>query len=155
MTDVSLVIRSRWIGPFKLRDYLERSIDPAQIWPPEAAGVYVVSCNTWIDEPNSENRILYVGSNPKNPTQLRNRIGFLIKDMLGFWGDKHGSHSGGQSLWNWCFENQVHPLELYVGWIIDIECGRCTETELFARFRPLLSRKAPARCKGHEDCKSG
>lgn len=86
---------------------------------------------------------------PHRPKLLRNRIGFLVKDMLGFWGDEAGSHSGGQSIWNWCFDNRVHPFDLYLGWVVGIECGRCIETDLYTRLQPLLSRKVPARCPGH------
>jgi hypothetical protein len=141
---------NKWIGPFKLREYLEQSIDPAQEWPPEATGVYVVSHDSWDGEPTINSRVLYVGGNPNSPIQFRNRVGFLIKDMLGFWGDiAYGSHSGGQSIWNWCFDNRINPLDLYLGWNTGIECGRCTEMDLYIRFQPLLSRKAPARCTGH------
>ena len=107
MLEVEVGEGNRWVGPFRLRDYLERSIDPNQEWPPEAAGVYVVSRNPWADEPTADSCILYVGGNPNAPIQFRNRVGFLVKDMLGFWGDiAFGSHSGGQSIWNWCFDNK-------------------------------------------------
>jgi hypothetical protein len=139
----------RWVGPFRLRDYLERCIEPTQEWPPETAGVYVVSRDPWPDEPSAACGVLYVGGNPHVPTLFRQRIGFLVKDMFGFWGDVAGSHSGGISLWEWCFANRVHPLDLYLGWITGIECGRCTEADLFARLEPTLSRKAPARCAEH------
>jgi hypothetical protein len=150
MDDLKPKTAGHWIGPFRLRDYLERCIDPDQEWPPEAAGVYVVSRLPWAGQPSDGCGVLYVGSNPNAPIQFRNRIGFLVKDMLGFWGDiAYGSHSGGQSIWNWCFDNKFSPLDLYLGWIIGIECGRCVENELYARFCPKLSRKAPAQCTAH------
>ncbi len=141
--------RARWVGPFRLRDYLERCIDPRQEWPPETAGVYLVSRDPWTKEPSAACRVLYVGSNPRVPTLFRQRIGYLVKDMLGLWGDVAGSHSGGISLWKWCFKKRVHPLDLYLGWITGIDCGRSTEADLYARLRPELNRKAPAWCAAH------
>ncbi|SIO27014.1 hypothetical protein SAMN05444166_3366 [Singulisphaera sp. GP187] len=73
----------RWVGPFRLRDYLERAIDPTHERPPEAAGVYIVSLYPWANEPTAEGCILYVGGNPKAPIQLRNRIGFWSRTCLG------------------------------------------------------------------------
>ena len=94
MADDQVMTGSRWIGPFQLRDYLERCIDPTQEWPPEAAGAYLISRRTWAGEPTAECDVLYVGSNPNAPTQFRNRIGLLVKDMLGL-----GRHRVGQSQW--------------------------------------------------------
>ena len=139
----------RWVGPFRLRDYLELSIDPNQVWPQEAPGVYVVTRDPWEGVPSTTSHVLYVGGNPYRADYFRQRIGFLVKDMLGFWGDAAGSHVGGQSLWTWCSINHVHPLDLYLGWVVGIECVRCTETDLYARLQPELSRIAPARCHGH------
>jgi hypothetical protein len=140
----------RWYGAFRVRDYLERSIAPDQVWPPEAAGVYVVTKLPWRGQPSSECQILYVGSNPNNSEQLRNRIGLLIKDMLGFWGDLTGSHSGGQTLWSYCERERINPLDLYFGWISVVPCSRCAEWYFFEVLQPELCRKAPAYCQEHD-----
>src|SRR5947209_3719162 len=68
----------RWIGPFRLRDYFDRCIDPTQERPPEAPGVYVVSRNSWNPRPSASCQPLYVGGNPKKPTYFRRRVGFLV-----------------------------------------------------------------------------
>ncbi len=140
-----------WVGPFRLRDLLDRAMDNTQEWPKEEAGVYVVSRRPWKGEPVAESGILYIGSNSKNPEHFLKRIGDLIIDMLGFWGEKanSGHHSGGQTLWLYCRNNQVHPLDLYLGWKHGIPCARCAEGENYYALKPSENKKSPPRCHEH------
>jgi hypothetical protein len=140
---------AQWCGAFRIRDYLERSTDPGQVRPPEAAGVYVVTKLPWDRHPTMDSHVLYVGGNSMDGKQFRNRIGLLIKDMLGFWGDLTGSHSGGIRLHIYCKEHRVNPLDLYFGWIAIVPCGRCAEGYFFERLQPELCKKRPGRCNVH------
>ena len=88
----------RWVGPFRLREYLERSIDPKQEWPPEAPGVYVVSVDAWDREPSASSHVLYVGANPASPARFRHRVGELVIAMLGL--GEELLHTGGQRIWS-------------------------------------------------------
>src|SRR5262245_28676742 len=107
MTSTSVL---EWVGPFKIRDYLEKAIDEDQVWPPESGGVYVVSLRRWNGRPTKQCDVLYVGSNTGASNRFITRIGDLIADMLGFWGEQTGHHSGGQSLWKYCREHGINPL---------------------------------------------
>jgi len=124
-------------------------MDDKQPWPKETPGIYVVSRLPWSARPSDQAQVLYVGGNPKNPIQLLNRIGLLIKDMLGFWGDFTGSHIGGEKLWCYCHQNKVHPLDLYLSWAPDIACSRCAENDHYDILKPLLNKNRPASCKVH------
>jgi hypothetical protein len=141
-----------WVGPFRLRDLLEHAMDNAQPWPQEEAGVYVVSLQPWEKEPTETSGILYVGSNTKNPELFLKRVGDLIIDMLGFWGDKEnsGHHSGGRTLYNYCRKERIHPLDLFLGWQQGITCARCAENDSYWTLKPMESKKAPARCFEHQ-----
>ncbi|HEV3260942.1 MAG TPA: hypothetical protein VG013_29085 [Gemmataceae bacterium] len=135
-----------WVGPYQVRFLLEHCLDDAQPWPPEDTGIYVVSELAWQVCPSQQARVLYVGGNPNNPVELRNLIGLLLKDMFGFWGDVTGSHSGGQTLWCYCHENTISPLNLYLGWAVGISCSRCAENTFYDLLQPSLNKKRPARC---------
>jgi hypothetical protein len=91
----------------------------------------VVTRNIWNIEPTAFAEVLYVGGNAKNPKQFRNRIGLLIKDMLGFWGEETGSHTGGHTLHRFCCEQQINPLDLQIAWILYAEICTRAETEWF------------------------
>src|ERR1700693_5122467 len=101
--------KPRWIGPFRLRDLLERSIDDDQPWPPEKKGVYVVSLQPWDSHPTKQGGILYVGGNSAESGRFLRRVGDLIIDMLGFFDSEGGHSSGGQSLWNHCNQKSINP----------------------------------------------
>jgi len=118
--------------------------------PDEDAGIYVVTQRQWFDEPTQDAVVLYVGGNTGRSKRFRTRIGDLIADMLGFFGDETGHHSGGQSLWDWCHRQQVKPLDLYIGWDTEVGCKRCAEKKAYEDLRPLLNKKRPSRCPEHE-----
>jgi len=40
-----------WVGPFRIRDLLERCLDEDQAWPPEHGGVYLDSQHKWSGAP--------------------------------------------------------------------------------------------------------
>jgi hypothetical protein len=138
-----------WVGPFQLRGYLEKAVDDHQVWPPERGGVYVVSSLAWVGQPTKESDVLYVGSNTGESDRFITRIGDLIADMLGFWGNNTGHHSGGTRLWEYCRENRINPLDLFLGWQIERPCVRCGEYDLFSSLIPKLTRKRPGRCGVH------
>jgi hypothetical protein len=141
--------RLRWIGPFRLGDYLDGCIDPTHERPPEAPGVYIVSRDSWSGRPTASCQALYVGANPKRPTYFRQRVGFLVMAMLGFSGDAGWRHDGGQRCWEWCCEKRIRPTDLYLGWVVGMECVGCVEARLHMLLAPELSRKAPTRCSKH------
>jgi len=134
-----------WVGPFRLRDLLEHCMDESQPWPPESNGVYVVSERPWSSAPTKEAGILYAGGNTSESPLFLTRVGSLIADMLGFW----WHHSGGQSLYKYCTEKGLHPLDLYLGWVEGIPCSRCAEAEVYRTLKPLLSKRVPPRCSTH------
>lgn len=137
--------KAHWVGPFQLRLLLENCMNPGQPWPPESNGVYVVSMRSWQKAPCKESEVLYVGGNTSTSSLFLTRVGSLIADMLGFW----WHHSGGQSLYKHCEENGIHPLDLYLGWVERVACGRCAEAEIHRALQPLLCKKLPAGCKNH------
>src|ERR1700675_3994322 len=104
----------RWVGPFQLRTYLERCLDPKRELPPEAPGVYVVSRKKWKRRPSPASEVLYVGGNPNRDDFFPQRVGLLIMNALGFGGKVGYDHAGGRRLWEWCRDSRVHPLDLYL-----------------------------------------
>jgi hypothetical protein len=111
--------------------------------------VYVVSNLTWRGQPTKESDVLYVGSNTGESDRFITRIGDLIADMLGFWGQQTGHHSGGMRLWEYCHKNRINPLDLFLGWQVERPCVRCAEYDIFTALAPKLNRKRPARCSAH------
>jgi len=138
-----------WHGPFQVRVLLETAIDDGREIPPEDGGIYAVSIEAWQGCPSQDAKILYVGGNTGVSKRFRTRIGDLIADMCGFFGDETNHHSGGQSLWRWCHEHKVKPLDLFIGWESGIRCKRCAENEAYDSLRPLLNKKRPSKCAEH------
>jgi hypothetical protein len=138
-----------WKGPFHLRQYLDRSIAPDQVWPPEEGGVYLISRAAWQGQPDDAAGVLYVGGNTGVSARFRTRIGDLIADLLGFWGDETGHHSGGIRMWQYCYDNKINSLDLYLAWQDDLECPRCAEFTLYNELHPPLNRRHPNRCTKH------
>ena len=138
-----------WHGPYTIRELLEASVADDRDTPGQGAGIYVVTHRRWSNEPCREAGVLYVGGNTGKSERFRTRIGDLIADMFGFFCEATGHHSGGQSLWGWCRRENVHPLDLYIGWDVEVACGRCAENSAYDALRPLLNRKRPARCAVH------
>jgi hypothetical protein len=139
-----------WVGPFRVRELLERCIDSEQPWPPEDHGVYVVTESEWSDDPASSGCVLYVGGNTGKGGRFRTRIGDLLADACGFFGSETGHHSGGYSLHLWCREHGHKPLELWIGWREGVACRRCAEIEVYERLHPQLNKKRPGSCPDHD-----
>lgn len=140
--------RRRWSGPYTIHDLLTRFVHDSRGRPPEEQGVYLVSRKTWKGIPDDRCVPLYAGSTTGGSPRFRTRIGDLLADIFGFYGEATGHHSGGQSLHKWCKRNKVDPGKLYIGWVTTT-CVRCEENDVFDRLDPLLNRNRPSRCKGH------
>jgi hypothetical protein len=139
-----------WIGPFQIREILDRCTDPERAVAPESGGIYLVSDAAWNGEPDKACRPLYVGSNTGRSARFRTRLGDLLADLFGFFGAETGHHSGGQHLHRYCVESGVHPLDLYLAWAV-VGCARCDENAVFDQLEPRLNRSRPSRCDLHED----
>ena len=138
-----------WIGAYSIDALLDSFLTPLHPRPPEANGVYVISKNPWNGQPTRDCIPLYVGSNTGKSKRFRTRIGDLIADMFGFFGDDTGHHSGGQSLHAYCKENHLNPKKLYIGWVEKCSCVRCMENRVYDQLKPLLNKNRPTRCKEH------
>jgi hypothetical protein len=141
-----------WVGPFRLWDLLGNCMNDSQPWPPDGNGVYVVSERPWSGAPTRTAGILYVGGNSSHSPLFAVRVGSLIADMLGFFTNDFGHHSGGQHLWQYCHANRCpprHPLDLYLGWVENVACPRCAEMAVFCALQPSLCRKVPPACQTH------
>jgi hypothetical protein len=93
-------------GPFQIQTYLDNAISCELVWldrsPRERDAVYLVSEREWQAQPDETAHILYVGGNTGTSSGFATRIGDLIAELLGFYGEPTGHHSGGQILWGWC-----------------------------------------------------
>jgi hypothetical protein len=61
--------------------------------------VYIVSRRQWSKTPTDAAEPLYVGGNTGGAARFCTRIGDLVADMHGFFGNETGHHSGGITLW--------------------------------------------------------
>ncbi len=139
-----------WHGGYRISDLLAGCLDDAQDWPPERLGVYLVSRRAWRGAPTTACEPLYVGSTTGRSARFRTRMGDLLIDMFGFYGDTTGHSSGGQSLWAWCYAQKVGPGDLFIGWYTaEAMCTRCEENRWFKGLSPLLNKKPPPACSGH------
>jgi hypothetical protein len=138
-----------WVGPFAIEDLLRHSIDESYSRPPESGSAYMVTLHSWQGRPTIECRPLYIGGNTGRSKRFRTRIGDLLADLFGFFGEETAHHSGGQSLHRYCRENNINPLELHIAWVKMAECHRCLEVDLYSRLKPLLNRRVPPKCSDH------
>ena len=138
-----------WRGAYSIDVLLDSFLMPLPTRPPQDSGVYLISKNPWHGEPTTDCIPLYVGSNTGKSRRFRTRIGDLIADMFGFFGDDTGHHSGGQSLHEYCKGNHLNPKNLYIGWVEKCRCVRCVENSVYDRLKPLLNKNRPTRCKEH------
>lgn len=141
--------RERWVGPFRVRDMLARCLDDGFPKPPKTGSAYLVTIKRWVSHPDERSGRLYVGGNVGASERFRTRIGDLLADAFGFFTDKTGHSSGGQSLHHWCKEHHVNPLTLYVAWVLGTDCHRCLEVRLFRELSPRLNKVAPSKCSKH------
>ncbi len=139
----------RWIGPFRIRDLLERCLDENQAWPPEQGGVYLVSREKWTGAPRAGGSYLYLGGISGSSPRFCTRVGDLLADTFGFFGGGTGHSSGGQRLNDWCVKQQLNPLDLHLGWFVpaDGDCNRCLERRWHGTLKPVLNRYHPPRCE--------
>ena len=139
----------KWVGPFQVRQLLDRCLDERFPKPPESNSCYLVTQNRWRRSPSARSALLYIGGNTGTSKRFRTRLGDLLADMFGFYGGESGHHSGGQSIHKWCRINSVNPSELYIAWIEGTECHRCLEGRLCRALQPELNQKTPDRCSVH------
>jgi hypothetical protein len=148
----------KWTGPFTVSTLLGRCLDKRLRKPIHAAGLYVVSGQSWVGSPSSSCGPLYVG---QSEASVWKRLGDLLADTFGFYVPKTGRkskqarHSGGQSLHKYCKKDRVNPNDLFVGWLVlpKGQCVRCAEAALYASLceaenRPECNIRHP-RCKLH------
>jgi hypothetical protein len=151
-----------WTGPFLIRDLLNTCINDNRVWPPCERGVYIVTVKRWniATGPTVGSRPLYVGGNTGKGGRFCTRIGDVIADMFGFFGESTGHSCGGKKLHNWCRDYQVNPSQLFIGWADRRPwCPRCAEIEAIGnligawdrcREVGLLNEKRPPRCTAHD-----
>ena len=141
----------KWVGPFQMKQLLGDVVINALPRPPEKGSAYVVTRKQWKDFPTIQSVPLYVGGNRGASSRFRTRVGDLIADAFGFYGGGTGHHSGGQHLHEWCREESVNPLHLYIGWVHKCSCHRCLEIDLYRVLSPSLNQMRPTRCPSHPD----
>jgi hypothetical protein len=112
--------------------------------------IYVVTLGEWTDAPTGAASPLYVGGTTGASGRFVTRIGDLLADMHGFFGNSSGHSSGGQHLYEYAYQHRVRPGDLYLGWMRDPSaCRRCEEVEWHDRLKPELNRITPPRCLTH------
>lgn len=138
-----------WVGPVSIGKLVDNFNDDEVPMPPHEPSVYVVSRAGWNVRPDPAAGILYVGSNTSASALFRRRIGSLVADLLGFYGEDRGHHSGGRSIHKYCVRNGVDPQNLYIAWQNEVDCARCAENDLYDRLGPPLNKRRPASCNEH------
>lgn len=140
-----------WVGPIIIDELLDGAFNPNIPRPPLEPSVYLVSRIPWQGEPTVACVPLYAGGLLSNWPRFRTRIGDLIADMFGFFGEvgKKGHHSGGQSIFRYCIANGINPRHLYIGWVQNVSCHRCAEIALYEKLSPKLNKKRPPGCQIH------
>jgi hypothetical protein len=140
-----------WIGPFQVRSLFEACLDSTKPKPPDSGSAYLVAKTAWQSTPTAES-VLYIGGNTgmvPSPPRFRTRVGDLLIDALGFYTPQTGHSSGGKHLHEWCQQNHLNPLDLYIAWVKGSECHRCLENRLYRALTPVLNRVAPSSCPNH------
>jgi len=148
-----------WSKPYKISQLLQNCHSEDQDWPPHEKAVYLVTRLGWRTKPSLRSHPLYIGGNTGVSKRFCTRVGDLIADLYGFFDGNTGHHSGGQSLYWWCQENNVHPGDLHLAWATRRPwCSRCAEIELASLFvsewenrasAGLLNKNRPPACIEH------
>ncbi|TAK25706.1 MAG: hypothetical protein EPO40_21910 [Myxococcaceae bacterium] len=140
-----------WVGPFRVETLLADCLRPDQPRPPDHHGVYLVSRTAWSGAPTVACEPLYLGSTTGRSARFRTRVGDLLADLYGFFGETTGHSSGGQKLHRWCSAEGVPPGSLFLGWFAGSAWCGCFERELYEAFRSttLLNAISPPRCLEH------
>ncbi len=129
-----------WIGPYKLRDLLDRIGGAEPRIFPEDKGLYVFSLNSWTKEPND---LLYLGSaHATDSTNLCHRMGNEVISALGFHGAIAGAGSGGIKLSEHCRREDTNPLDLRLAWCIFSE-GMCPVPDERALYEQHKNKRSP------------
>lgn len=139
-----------WVGPFVIDDLLHNCIADDQSWPPEHGGAYLVSQKAWTNFPTADCSPLYVGGITGRSPRFRTRVGDLLADMFGFFGETTGHSSGGQSLNQWSRETRTPPHCLFLGWYLpasDEDCNRCIEKKWHDKLTPRFNKNRPPDCE--------
>jgi hypothetical protein len=139
----------KWIGPFTIDELLNNCFNDSYPRPPELDSIYVISRNMWTNNPTKDCIPLYIGSNTGKSKRFRTRIGDLIADMFGFFGEETGHHSGGQTLYKYCKESSLNPKNLFIGWLTNCKCQRCEENAIYNQLQPSLNKSRPPKCNRH------
>jgi hypothetical protein len=144
-----------WVGPLTIDQLLDNWLTKS-VWPPDSNGVYLVSRFAWTGRWPSDGCLpLYVGSNTGKSPRFRTRIGDLIADMFGFFGESTGQSSGhssgGVSLHDYCVEERLTPKQLFICWVDNCTCLRCAETYVCGWLEPKLNKNRPPRCREHQE----
>lgn len=143
---------TKWDGPYQIDELLDNCFDETRK-APEDKSCYVVSKVKWEKEPDISSQVIYVGGTTGNSPRFRTRVGDLIADAFGFFGEKAGHHSGGRKIHDHCKGIPLNPKNLYIGWLVGVPCGRCAETALYNYFNKegkLLNKNRPPACTGHD-----
>lgn len=140
----------KWVGPLCVDELLDYCLDDSRPRIPESGSVYLISAKSWNLRPDTDCGPLYVGSNTGASPRFRTRVGDLIADMFGFFGNQTGHHSGGISIHEYCKQNNLHPKSLYIGWVSNCGCIRCAESYIHELLDPELNRNRPPKCKRHQ-----
>jgi hypothetical protein len=129
-----------WIGPFRLRDLLDRTGGFDQSLLHLGLGLYVFSLNSWEGEPTD---LLYLGSGHATATtDLFYRIGNEVTSALGFNSRiVEAAGSGGILLSEYCRANAINPLDLRLGW--RTLTGWCPVPEELALYRLHRNNRSP------------
>jgi hypothetical protein len=132
-----------WIGPHKLRSYLDRIGGvPDPDLPPEIPGLYVVTEQTWTAQPSRSAGALYVGKSGV----LRARIGEFVSSACGFHGTYAGRHSGGITVNEKYVRLAKHnPLDVWIACLpmqgaLPDQVAKA-ESELIGKLHPSCNKK--------------
>jgi hypothetical protein len=141
----------KWVGPYTLKEFLDNCLNPIHPQPPNENGVYFISRKSWCQKPTKCCEPLYVGTSPDKPERFKTRMGLLISHMIGLFspGKKNSMHSGGKSVYEYCKQNKINPMSLYVGWAENVCCPACAENSIFDDLKPRLNKRKPKLCKKH------
>jgi hypothetical protein len=141
-----------WVGPFQIRKLLETAFNAPtdKRKPPAQGSAYLVTRRGWRGDPKPASVPLYVGGITGRSHRFRTGIGDLLADAFGFYTESTGHSSGGQSLHEWCCQNGVNALDLYIAWVRETRCHRCLEVRLHHILDPELNRVHPSRCARHK-----
>jgi hypothetical protein len=139
----------RWTGPYRAGDLIHAK-DQRGVLPRDCdAGIYLVSGKKWVGEPSPRCDPLYVGGLTGDSRRFRTRVGDLLIDLFGFYGEETGHSSGGRSLDSHCESEDRARTDLWIGWVEDVPCGRCAEIETYDDLKPRLNKIRPPWCVKH------